>query len=196
MQENGEFIVCFFGIFGRHFEAPTVMGAARRLARLGSPIRIIACGAGERSDEWHRLAANLPNVTLPGWVNAAQIWTLMRMSRAALAPYVSTHDFSRSLPNKAIEYLSAGLPVVSSLQGVLSELLLQHDCGITYENGQAEQLADALVQLRGDPQRCRTMSTNAAALYRKQFVAENIYDAMADHLLRVASAEPIFVHAA
>ena len=69
-------------------------------------------------------------------------------------------------------------------------------CLLNHRQLGEKQLADALVQLQGDPQRCRTMSTNAAALYRKQFVAENIYDAMADHLLRVASAEPIFAHAA
>lgn len=185
-KEKGEFIACFFGTLGRHFEASTVMGAAKKLAQMGRPIRIVICGTGERSEEWCRLAKQLPNVTMPGWVNAAQIWTLMRMSSAALAPYVSTHDFSRSLPNKSIEYLSAGLPVISSLQGVLAELLHQHDCGITYENGNSEQLASAMLQLQGDPQRCQTISANATALFRKQFVAEEIYDAMADHLEHVA----------
>lgn len=194
--DNGEFIVCFFGTLGRHFEASTVMETATNLAPLGTPIRFVICGTGEQANAWHRQGDRLANVTMPGWVNRAQIWSLMRMSSVALAPYISTHDFSRSLPNKSIEYLSAGLPVLSSLQGVLSELLQKEQCGITYENGNSQQLADILLSLPGDTRRCGTMSTNAKSLYRRQFVAEDIYDAMAEHLERVAQEKRVFAHAA
>lgn len=186
-RENNQFIVCFFGTLGRHFETTTVVEAARQLARSDPSIRFVICGNGESLKQWQQLTRDLSNVTLPGWVNAAQIWTLMRMSSAALAPYISSHDFSRSLPNKSIEYLSSGLPVVSSLRGVLEDLLRQHDCGITYGNGQSEQLAAALLQLQSDPQLCRRMAANSAAVYRKHFIAEKTYDEMADHITRVAS---------
>ncbi len=186
-SDNGEFTVCFFGTLGRHFESSTVMRAAKQLAHLGCPVRFVLCGSGEKSKEWNRLAANLSNVTMPGWVSASQIWTLMRISKTALAPYVSSHDFSRSLPNKSIEYLSAGLPIVSSLRGVLSDLLSQNDSGITYDNGSAEQLTEAILRLQGNPNFCNTLSINAANLFRKKFIAEEIYSAMADHLLRVAT---------
>lgn len=187
-EANGEFILCFFGTLNRHFEHDTVMQAAAKLAESGKrPIRFVICGDGPTAPLWSNLSKSLSNVILPGWVNAAQIWTLMRMSGAALAPYASTHDFMRSLPNKSIEYLSAGLPVLSSLQGTLAKLLLQDQCGLTYGNNQAGELVGIAIRLYDDPSLRKAMSENADRLYRKQFVAEAVYSDMADHLLQVAA---------
>ena len=55
----------------------------------------------------------------PGWVNKPEIWILMRIAQVGLAPYRSTEDFIISIPNKAIEYMSAGLPVISSLKMII-----------------------------------------------------------------------------
>lgn len=193
---RNEFLLCFFGTLGRHFEHQTVMQAAEKLAKTNRPFRLVVCGSGPAAPEWQKLASSLPNVTLPGWVSAAQIWTLMRLSSAALAPYYSTHDFARSLPNKSIEYLSAGLPILSSLQGSLAELLLQNDCGVTYGNGQAQQLTDAVVGLYHNPTRRQAMSTNAKRLYQRSFVAEKVYAQMADHLMQVALSGRVSARAA
>ena len=88
----------------------------------------------------------------------------------------------KSLPNKSLEYLSAGLPIVSSLKGTLQELLEDNNCGITYENGNEEQLAEILLSLYEKPEILRTMSENAFALYQERFVAEKVYSDMIDHL--------------
>ena len=103
------------------------------------------------------------------------------MSSVGLAPYVSNDNYIRNVPNKPVEYLSAALPIVSSLQGVLAKLLAAHDCGTTYRNGRADELAQALVDLQDSP-RLQQMSANAAALYRSQFVADSVYAEMETYL--------------
>jgi len=107
---------------------------------------------------------------------------LMRMSSVGLAPYRSSKDFMASIPNKSIEYLSAGLPILSSLKGTLKELLSTNDCGITYENGDAEDLVSILVNLYDHPELIRKMSENAYALYKEKFIAEKVYNNMISHL--------------
>ena len=186
-KTNDEFIACWFGMLGRNSEIATVIGAARKLADLGKPVRFVLCGTGPDLERCRRLARNCPNVLLPGWVNVAQIWTLLRFSSVGLAPYVSNNNYIRNVPNKPVEYLSAGLPIVSSLQGVLAKLLAAHDCGVTYRNGRADGLAQALVDLQDLP-RLRQMSANAAALYQSQFVAENVYAEMQAYLYGVAKS--------
>jgi len=186
---DGKLTACFFGTFGRQFELDTMLQAARLLHQANAPIRFVLCGAGPELQRCRAQAADLPNVLLPGWVNAAQIWALMRTSSVGLAPYRSTFDFQMSIPNKSVEYLSAGLPVVSSLQGTLAKLLDQNQAGLTYSNESPSQLAACLQRLHTEAGTCGTLSCNAKALYRRQFVAETVYDEMVDYLSQFVSQQ-------
>jgi glycosyltransferase involved in cell wall biosynthesis len=181
-RDNHDFVACFFGTMGRQFELETVIGAARRLQGQMPGIRFVLCGSGDSLEYYRELARGCQNVIFPGWVDAGDIWTLMRRSAVGLAPYRSSPSFRSSLPNKSIEYLSAGLPVVSSLKGELQRLLARHDCGITYENGNVDELAAAIIALYNDRERLEAMSGNARALYQEKFVAEKVYTEMIAYL--------------
>lgn len=181
------FIVCFFGALGRQFELETVIAAAQDPEVCRRAIRFVLCGTGESLERYRRLARGCRNVLLPGWVGAAEIWTLLRMSTVGLAPYRNRENFIHSLPNKPVEYLSAGLPVVSSLKGVLRDLLETHGCGATYEEGDARGLASLLVSLHDRPERLRAMSEKAKALFDACFAVEKVYGEMVDYLEKVAT---------
>ncbi len=185
-EGKSEFVVCFFGCIGRHFEIKPIIKAARRLELSKRRFKFVLCGDGPHLAQWRRLAAGCPNIVLPGWVDAAKIRSLMSLSSAGLAPYHSSWDFTISLPNKPIEYLSAGLPVISSLQGELAALLAKNDCGLTYQNGSADDLVRVLSDCYDSREYCARMAKNAAALYREQFVAETVYGQMCDYLTQLA----------
>jgi glycosyltransferase involved in cell wall biosynthesis len=183
VRNDGVFTACYFGTFGQNkVEIATVIAAARLLAKRQVPIRFVLCGSTSELPASHQLAVELPSVILPGWVNAAQIWTLMRLASVGLAPYRSIADFKRSIPNKPIEYMSAGLPVVSSLEGVLQELLDRYQAGVTYANDCPEQLAEVLRRLNAEPSLLAAWASNAKALYHERFVAENVYEKMLAYL--------------
>ena len=186
----GEFLVCFFGTIGRQFDLGTVIKAARRLEGGGRRFRFVLCGSGDMLPRFRKLAGDITSVVFPGWVGAAEIWTLMRIARVGLAPYHNSIDFRSSLPNKSIEYLSAGLPLVSSLTGELERLLEEHGCGVTYTEGDAESLATALVELYDHRARLETMADNALALYIGRFTAERIYNELCGYLEYLAIGIP------
>ena len=184
--ENGsqKFTAIFAGTVGRQFQFEPIVEASKRLP----DVQFVICGTGDRLDYVQSLAAGVPNVTFTGWVGAAEIWTLMRIAHVGLAPYHDEPSFTHSLPNKSLEYLSAGLPVVSSLPGALAKLLDQSECGLTYPNLDADALVDALRSLRSDPHRRQAMARNALAVYEENFRAEAIYGRMISHLETVRSA--------
>ncbi len=183
-----DFNLCFFGTIGRQFDLDTVIDAARKLKEGARPFRFVICGNGDRLEYFKKMASGCPNVLFPGWVNRADIHALMRMSAAGLAPYRNKPDFLMSLPNKPLEYLSAGLPVVSSLQGSLKRLLEEHHCGMTYGEGAPDSLSDALVFLHDHREASIEMSRNARELFVKRFDAEKVYGEMIGHLERIAEA--------
>lgn len=180
------FTVCYFGVIGYQCDVSTVLRAARLLKDEKPGFRFIFCGKGDKVPEYRQMAGDLPRVDFPGWVEFPQIYTLMRLAKAGIAPYYSTQNYEWNFPNKPIEYMAGGLPVLSGVRGLLQETLASHDCGLTYREGDAEHLASLLRQLRDDPARREAMARNARALYEKQFVAEQVYARMAEHLVRVA----------
>jgi len=188
--DPGEFLVCFFGTIGRQFDLETVILAARRLEGGPRRFRFVLCGSGDMLPHYRKLAGGITSVVFPGWVGAAEIWTLMRIARAGLAPYRNSMDFRLSLPNKSIEYLSAGLPLVSSLTGELQRLLEKHGCGVTYKEGDAESLATTLAELYDHRAGLETMAANALALYQERFTAENIYNELCGYLEDLAIGIP------
>lgn len=187
-----EFLVCFFGTIGRQFDLDTVIMAARRLEGGPRRFRFVLCGSGDMLPHYRKRAKDITSVVFPGWVGAAEIRTLMRFARAGLAPYRNSLDFRLSLPNKSIEYLSAGLPLVSSLTGELERVLDEHGCGVTYKEGDAESLATTLVELYDHRARLETMAANAMTLYQGRFTAESIYNELCVYLEDLASRHPSF----
>ena len=180
------FVVSFFGTVGRQFELETVIKAAKILQDEKVNIKFVICGSGEMLDNCKNMASGLNNIIFPGWINSAQIWTLLRMSKAGLAPYKSTTDFIISYPNKSIEYMSAGLPVISSLKGSLEDLLNKNEAGVTYQNNNVSDFIRKLMNLYDNPVLLKKMSKNSLKLYREKFIAKNVYGNMIDRLIEIA----------
>ncbi|HYL72969.1 MAG TPA: glycosyltransferase [Bryobacteraceae bacterium] len=180
--------LCFFGSIGVQLDLKHVVDAARILNRRECNVRFVVCGQGERLEHYRRRARGLPNIFFPGWVDAAQIWTLMQRSSAGLDPLPDRYDFLATINNKAVEYLSAGLPVISSpLSGVLSDLLRKECCGLSYRAGSADELAGILEYLAADPAALPKMSVRARAIFDRDFWANAVHTRMAEHLAEVTA---------
>lgn len=175
--------VCFLGGIGHQLDLTAAVRAARLLRARGRPIRFVMCGAGDRLEDYRNQTRGLEEVIWPGWVGAAEMHVLMRRSMAGLDPLPDRFDFLASINNKAIEYFSAGLPVVSSpSRGVLAELLAAERVGASHECGDAERLAAILDGLAGDPAGRAAMAARARRLFDERFTAEKVYREMRDYV--------------
>ncbi len=178
--------ICFFGTLGRQFDLATVIDAARRLLDSHPEVRFILCGEGDLKGQFEQLAQDVPSVVFPGWVDRVQISVLMDMSRLGLAPYYPSPDFMMSLPNKPIEYMSAGLPVLSTIGGVLGNLLTQHGAGVVCEGADPESLAAIVAELIHDPDRVARMRTASLDLFQRRFDAQHVYADFSEYLQQIA----------
>ena len=180
-------IICsFVGTFGKSYDLETVIDAARILHGEGdTTVQFVICGDGERAPVLRRRAAGLENVVFLGWVSGHTIRVLLDMSDIGLVTYV--RNATQSLPNKPFEYFSAGLPVLSSLRGELSDLVERHDCGLNYEPGEVTSFLTQLRTLSSNTQRRKAMSRNAIALFEHRFSGDSIYAAMVEYLTEIAN---------
>ena len=140
-----------------------LLDAFQRLARRSPDYRLLTIGDGpmrpeiERFAKQHRLC---DRVEMAGAVDKPRVVELLRQVDVATAPYHDQAGFYFS-PLKLFEYMAAGLPIVSSAMGQISETLRDGETGILTKPGDAADLAAKIEQLKSDPSLRRTLGENA-----------------------------------
>jgi glycosyltransferase involved in cell wall biosynthesis len=190
MHDPRDFVVCFFGTFAarKEVDLDIVPAAARLLAQRAPRVKFILCGDGPAAARLARETAGLQNVVLPGWVDFPRIWSLMRHSQVGLLPYLPSRDFIMSVPNKAVEYLSAGLPILTSLQGgYLNRLIDETGCGALYAGRDPQSLAAQLEAMSLEEDMLASKRLAARRLFDEQLRADVVTTRMIHHLEQVAA---------
>lgn len=180
-------VVLLGSLNGRRYEMEAVIEAARSLKHERPAVRLLICGDGENLARYRQLAADCPNVIFTGWITAAQIRSLLPRVHLGLVPYRNTPDFMMSVPNKAVEYFSAGIPVATSLRGTLARVLTEHDCGVQFDAARPATLVDHIRRLRASRPLHAAMSQRASELFQREFVAEEVYGRLIDRLEIIAA---------
>lgn len=183
LAKGNGFIVCFIGSIGHQLDLDSVILAARMLRKQNRKVRFIICGDGDMLSYYREMTADDPNISFPGWIDKDQIFVLMRRSFVGIDPLPDRYDFLSTINNKAIEYMSAGLPVISTPnKGVLHDFLSLHQCGMSCPTGQPDKLALSISYLLDNKEELKRMSENALNVYKDYFVAEKVYLDMMNYL--------------
>ena len=173
---------CFVGSFMSIFDFKPVQEAAKE----SSACQFVICGDGGSSTELRSMMAGLPNVYFPGWVDRPKIEALAERCQGSLAPIQNIESFQKSLPNKIIDALSLGLPILCPLQGEVASLIAEHGVGLRYGTDSGKNLQDCIQTLTNDPIIQRSMSLKARALYAERFSFDMVYGGLVKHLEKLA----------
>jgi glycosyltransferase involved in cell wall biosynthesis len=178
--------LCWYvGSFGRLYDLEPVLEAARLAeSEFGDTVQFVISGDGELGATWREKAAAARNVIFTGWIGADEINWLRARVAVGFQPYLA--GAPQGLANKLFEYLSAGIPVVSSLQGENAMLIAEHGCGVTYLAGNGASCFEALRPLLRDSALQKKMGSNGRRLFVERFDADKVFDGLADHLEHVA----------
>lgn len=182
-----KFKVCFVGTLSRKFDWKTVAQAAEKLQAQGEAIQFILCGEGEFKDFFIKHSKKLKNITVAGWINRSQMGELLRMSDAALAPYLDIGQFHTGVPTKVFDYWAYGLPIITSVTGELGRVLKTRECGVVYKQGDSESLVQKIIGLRDNASIMEQMKKNTLQLYETEFSERKTYTEFERHLSHVLS---------
>jgi glycosyltransferase involved in cell wall biosynthesis len=185
--DDGNPKVCFVGSHSRAFDFKPIAEAAAQIAELHPQCQFIICGRGECSGEWRGMIGHARNALFPGWIDHGKFNVLADRCLAMLAPYKNTDDFRLSLPNKIIDALFLGLPILSPLQGEVAGLIETDEVGLRYGSDADRSLTHCIDMLIKDSILQRRLSMNARAVYHERFTFERVYGGLVEHLERIAS---------
>jgi glycosyltransferase involved in cell wall biosynthesis len=166
----------FTGTFSTAFDFDPIYIAAKAM----DDCQFILCGHGPCLDKTRELMKDLSNVVFPGWIDRGQMESLANMSIASLAPYKNVKNFTLNIPNKIVDSLMLGLPILSPLKGEVAALIKSNKVGYTYSDNMP--LSDCIQSLLNNDKLQKKMSENAKKLYDEEFEFDKVYDSLVDHL--------------
>lgn len=186
-RSNSEFqydknkkIFIYLGTFGKSYELDLIVDVAQRFqCNNCKDIAFVIVGTGEQYGKIKLKASKLHNVILTGWLEKEDI---LRVLHAAWAGIVPCNSVKNTIPNKIFEYLSAGLPIISSLEGEIEQAIEKQQLGCNYSSGDAEGLYNAIQYLASDPLQRDRMSSNALKFYENYGDADRVYSQYATYI--------------
>ena len=91
----------------------------------------------------------------------------------------------QGLPNKIFEYMSSGIPILSSLQGETEDFLKIKKIGLSYEPGSVESFIKNLKSLLKDETLRRELGESGKTLLENEFTSEIVYNKLTTYLENV-----------
>jgi len=182
-KDSSVFRICFFGSFGYQIDLDPIIDAVAELEENNIPIQVILCGIGDKLEYIKKKSTGLKSVILPGFMNAAQIRALMDLSDIGLVPFYPKEAYLNSIPGKAIEYLSAGIPLLSSLgEGILGKLIQNNNLGYNYDHKDSKGLVSILKTLISKETNRLLQQKDIFDFYLNNFDSEKVYSSYVKHL--------------
>jgi len=187
---DGTLRLVYAGALTPTYELDSVLRAVARLMvrRSDLPITLAVYGRGDSEPGLHALAADLglaDRVAFPGRIPIADVPAALAAADIGLAPTRRDPFTDTSLSTKIFEYGAMGKPVVAS-RLPLVERVFAAGTVRTYEPGDDESLADAIVALVDEPE--ARMAAVAATLERVRELAwereAGVLTALVDRMTR------------
>ncbi len=181
-------IFAFLGTFGKSYELDLILDVAQRFEDNKDDIMFIIVGTGEQYGKIKYRVSKLRNVILTGWLDKEDLHKVLDSAWAGIVPCNSVKD---TIPNKIFEYLSAGLPVISSLEGEIEQLIEKQQIGCNYRPGDVEGLYNAVQYLASDQMHRARLSSNALRFYEKFGDADRVYSGYVEYIENIMASRTI-----
>ena len=172
MHPSGEtpatdkFRLHFHGEFAPFHGVEVILRAAHLLKEHAVEFRIIGTGLTYERDRKLAAELGLRNVEFIDRVPYDELAQHMSRAHACLGIFADGPRAARELTNKVVEAMAVGRPLITRDNGSVRELLQDGQSALLIEPASPQQLAQAILRLKGDPELCQRLGQNALAQYR------------------------------
>ena len=172
-----EFYLIYAGTIGASYDLETLVLAMEELQKRNQKnikLRILGQGPNENSLKALCKDRNINNVEFIGFVDYEEMAAYLSKSHVAINALKARG--SQSIINKVADYLSAGIPMLSSsIKPEMKKLISINEVGINYEPEDVIGLADAIEYLHDNPDVRKAMGIKARNLALSKFNRETTY---------------------
>ncbi len=179
-KPEGEFWVSYAGTMSTSQDLATLIEAVALAAKQDARVRCKLLGDGPNRPNLEEIAAKTgAPVDFVGYVKHDLMAAYLRASDVTVNSLIRTAP--QSIVTKIGDYLAAGIPLVNTgLSPEFCAKVKSDGFGVNVEPENAPALARAIVELAGDPDRCREMGERGRAVAEEQFDQKRSYQVIVE----------------
>ncbi len=165
------FSIVFAGNLGKAQACETILAAAE-LLREQTPIKFYLVGNGSQFDFIEELinTKKIINVVLTGQLPFEKMPAIFSAASVLLVSLKNNPGLAQTIPSKLQSYLSAGKPIIASLNGEAARLVIEAQAGIACSAENVEDLVKAVLKLYEIPSdERRQLGRNARHYFKTHF---------------------------
>ena len=162
-----KFNITLIGNVTKTIKFNDIYDAASKLKN-NEEIKFVICGAGDNLEQTKLKCQHLKNIIFTGWINQNEIQFILRNTKIGLIPYRNDVNLSNAVPNKFSEYMSCGVPILTSLSGSVLEILNKEKIGIQYSSDTSD-LYNKILDLYNNESLLNEYSKNSKNLFLRSF---------------------------
>ncbi len=167
---QGKFVLLYAGAHGLSNDLETVLQAAR-LLKNKPEIAIVLLGDGKDKAALiqEALKFDLFNIHFLPALPKSGMAVALAGSDACLAILKDYDLYKTVYPNKVFDYMAAGRPVITAIDGVIREVIEAAQAGVFSPPGDAEQLAQTIEKMAEQTKASRKMGLSGRSYLEEHF---------------------------
>lgn len=104
-----------------------------------------------------------------GFLDRQQVSNVMGYSKAGLVTFLPSPNHVDAQPNKMFEYMSVGLPIITSDFPLWAEIVTEAGCGICVDPLKPEEIAEAIEYINSHPSEASNMGKNGKKAVEEKY---------------------------
>ncbi|HEX7320353.1 MAG TPA: glycosyltransferase family 4 protein [bacterium] len=183
---NNRFTVLYAGILG-YFQGIDVIIQAANLVKHQPDILFIIVGKGTEEQALKKLSTELQLkniVWLPPQPNTLT-HVLLSTAGCSVIPLKNLPSLRMTIPSKLFDYMGCGCPIILSASGEAVDMLRSSGAGVCVEPENADQLANAILNLYNNKNTCNEYSQKGKKAVNSIFSSEKAIDTINNIVTRV-----------
>lgn len=170
-EAEGKFVVLYSGGFSIAYDFDQVFKAAKIVEEIDSDVEFVIQGKGELLNSMISKAKelNVKNVRIIDKVlSRKSVGKLLSQADVLLLPLANFKTPYRGMSSKLYEYQAAGKPIICCSQGLPKDYVERTHSGLVVYPGDSEALAEAILELKRNPEVACLMGENGRAFVESE----------------------------
>lgn len=173
----------FFGQFGSNGQEKILLDAARILKNRNTCARILIIGGyhNNEGDDYKEFNQILDSellrsyIDITGWLTKDRAFDYLSSGIAGIMRFDTTYfNGFPALPNKIFEYMAFGMAIICSSSNVeITKIVEVENCGIVAKNDSGEELANAIIYLVDNHEKCLEFGRNSINSTKNKYNWDN-----------------------
>lgn len=182
-KDEGKFVVGYIGALGHSYDIKGVIDAIKILKSQGIDnilFKVMGEGVCRAEYEAYAKEANI-DCQFAGLLDYGTMMKTLMQCDVAVNPIVG--NSVSSIINKVADYAAAGIPVVNTQSSTeYRELLDKYQAGINVENGNTQDLSNAILCYYSDETLRKVAGKNGQKMYQELFDRNQIYPKLVEKI--------------